>query len=221
MEPINIFVSLLAGLLVGAAAIWLVLRERISSAEALAKGESQIEIVRLNERLLASQEEARRLTTGFAELQTQASLWRDQLDESRDERAQLTERVARQAEQLATIQNEKQDLAALRDQLTMERQRLSNQIAELTTNLESERIQNGEKIELLKNAEEQLSDRFKTLASEILEDKTKRLQSRIRPTSINCWSHSRSRSLNFRGKYKRFTFRKAKIVLLWPSRSSN
>jgi DNA recombination protein RmuC len=51
---------------------------------------------------------------------------------------------------------------------------LSNHVAELTTTLESERSQNAEKIELLKNAEEQLSDRFKSLASEILEDKSKR-----------------------------------------------
>ncbi|MGA9665270.1 MAG: DNA recombination protein RmuC [Gallionella sp.] len=51
---------------------------------------------------------------------------------------------------------------------------MSNQVAELTTNLESERTQNGEKIELLKNAEEQLTNRFKTLASEILEDKSAR-----------------------------------------------
>ena len=51
---------------------------------------------------------------------------------------------------------------------------MSNQVAELTTNLESERTQNGEEIEILKNAEEQLTNRFKTLASEILEDKSKR-----------------------------------------------
>lgn len=175
MEPlIYIFVFLLVGLLVGAAAIWLVLRERISSAGMQVKGENQVEIARLNERLMASQEEHKRLTTAFVELQKQAAIWRDQLDESRDERAQLAERASRQAEQLATIQNEKETQAALRDQLMAAQQRLSNQVVELTTTLESERTQNGEKIELLKNAEEQLSNRFKTLASEILEDKTKR-----------------------------------------------
>jgi DNA recombination protein RmuC len=129
---VSIFVFLLLGLLVGAGAIWLVLRERIATAGMFAKGENQVEIARLNERLIASQEEANRLA------------------------------------------RDKENLAALRDQLTSEQQRLSNQVAELTTILESERTQNGEKIELLKNAEEQLSNRFKNLASEILEDKTKR-----------------------------------------------
>jgi DNA recombination protein RmuC len=173
-QPIYIFASLFVGLLVGAVAIWLVLRARISSAEMQAKGESQVEIARINERLAASQEDSKRLVIEHDNLQKQATLWRDQLDESRDERAQLVERSVRQAEQLASLQKEKESLAALRDQLIAERQRLSNQVAELATALESERSQSAEKIELLKNAEEQLSNRFKTLASEILEDKTKR-----------------------------------------------
>ena len=133
MEPmLGIFVALLIGLLVGAGAIWLVLRERIATTGIAAKNENQVEIARLNERLIASRETANRLT------------------------------------------RDKEILAALRDQLTSEQQRLSNHVAELTTNLESERAQNGEKIELLKNAEEQLSNRFKMLASEILEDKSRR-----------------------------------------------
>jgi len=173
-QLIYIFASLFVGLLVGATTIWLVLRARISSAEVQAKGESQVEMARLNERLTASQEDNKRLTTEHANLQKQATLWRDQLDESRDECAQLAERATRQIEQLATLQGEKKNLAALRDQLTAEQQRLSTRVAELTTTLESERSQAGEKLELLKNAEEQLSNRFKTLASEILEDKSRR-----------------------------------------------
>ncbi len=131
-SPIYIFVSLFVGLLVGAAAVALVLRARISSAGMQAKGESQVEIVRVNERLAAAQED------------------------------------------VARLEREKESLATLRDQLIAERQRLSNQVAELTAELEAERSQGAEKIELLKNAEEQLSNRFKALASEILEDKTKR-----------------------------------------------
>lgn len=129
---LGIFAALLIGLLVGAGVIWLVLRERIATAGMVAKNESQVEIARLNERLIASQEAANRLT------------------------------------------RDKEILAALRDQLTSEQQRLSNQVAELTTILEAERNQNTEKIALLKNAEEQLSNRFKTLANEILEEKSQR-----------------------------------------------
>ncbi|HEU0219767.1 MAG TPA: DNA recombination protein RmuC [Gallionella sp.] len=131
-QPIYIFTSLFIGLLVGAVAIWLVLRARISSVEAQAKGESQVEIARLNERLTASQEDNKRL------------------------------------------EMEKENLAALRDQLTAERQSLSGRVAELSTMLEAERSQSAEKSQWLKNEEERLSNRFKALASEILEDKSKR-----------------------------------------------
>ena len=211
-QSFYLFASLAIGLLVGASAVWLILRARILAAAVQAKGENQIDMARLNERLIASQQDVTRLTTEHVDLQKQATLWRDQLDASRDERAQLVERVARlpemqsvieaaditiqnlkqtlgdlreklgaaestvtnQVEQLAILQREKESLAALRDQLIAEQQRLSTQVAELTTTLESERSQTEEKLELLKNAEEQLSNRFKTLASEILDEKSKK-----------------------------------------------
>jgi DNA recombination protein RmuC len=133
MEPlINILLTLFIGLLIGMIATWLVLRERISSAVEKAKGESQVEGARQNERLTAVQEDVKRLTS------------------------------------------EKENLAALRDQLTAEQQRLSTKVAELSTTLESERSRTAENLQLLKNAEEQLSNRFKSLASEILEDKSRR-----------------------------------------------
>ena len=133
MEPqVNIFISLFAGLLVGAAAVWLVLRERLASAADRAKGESQVEIARLNERLSAAQEDIVRLT------------------------------------------GEKEHLASLREQLTAEQQRLGSKVAELASTLELERSRTVENLQLLKNAEEQLSNRFKALASEILEDKSRR-----------------------------------------------
>ena len=118
---INIIVSLVVGLLVGAFAIWMILRERISSAVEKARSEGQVEMARLSERLNAAQEDVGRLA------------------------------------------RENENLEALRDQFTTEQQRLSTKVAELTAILESER-----------SMEEQLSNRFKSLASDILEDKSKR-----------------------------------------------
>jgi len=97
-----------------------------------AKGESQVELARLNERLTAIQEDNKRLET------------------------------------------EKENLAALRDQLTAERQRLSNQVTELTAGLSAERNKAEENLAVLNNAKEELSNQFKVLANEILEDKSKR-----------------------------------------------
>ncbi len=131
-SQINFFTSLLIGLIVGAAAAWLIFRERILSVVGKEKGENQVEIARLNERLAAAQENITRLTS------------------------------------------EKNNLVALRDQLTTEQQRLSNKVSEMTITLEAERTQTGEKLQLLKDAEEQLSNRFQTLANQILDEKSKK-----------------------------------------------
>ncbi len=123
-----IFIALFVGLLVGAAVVILVLRERIASAVELAKGESQVEIARLVERLTAAQQDAERLAA------------------------------------------EKANLAVLRDQMTAEQQRLSNQVTELTTVLNAERSKAEDNLAILNHAK----DQFKVLANDILEDKSKR-----------------------------------------------
>jgi DNA recombination protein RmuC len=173
-QEIYIFIALLAGLLIGALVSWLVQRERLLAAVRQSVAENQIEQARLSERLNAAQEEKSRAIAAHFALQQQAAVWRDQLDSSRDERAQMLERATGLAEHLNALQQEKAALAMLRDQLTIEQRRLSNRVAELDSLLVSERSQSEEKLQLLRGAEEQLSTRFKILASEILEDKTKR-----------------------------------------------
>lgn len=173
-QPFYIFVALALGLLLGATAIWLVLRERIAAAVRQTATENQVEQARLSERLSAAQEEVARTSAAHLALQQQAVAWRDQLDTARDERAQMQERATGLSEQLAVLQHERDGHAALREQLVAEQRRLSNRVAELDSLLASERSQSEEKLQLLKNAEEQLSNRFKALASEILEDKSKR-----------------------------------------------
>ncbi|HEX5337237.1 MAG TPA: DNA recombination protein RmuC [Gallionella sp.] len=168
------FAALLIGLAVGAVSVWMLQRERLSSGVAQAKAESQIELVRLGERLGAAQEDVRRLTAEHAAAEDAGQKLEQELGSLREKLGAAESTVAGQTLQLAKLQRETDGLAVLRDQLIAERQRLSNQVAGLNTMLEAERSQSAEKLQLLKNAEAQLSDRFKTLASEILEDKTKR-----------------------------------------------
>ena len=75
--------------------------------------------------------------------------------------------VLAQTERLETLQDEQINLTMLHETLVRERERLD-------TTLELERSQAKEKLAFLENAEEQLSNRFKTLASEILEEKSKK-----------------------------------------------
>ena len=164
------FILLAAGLIVGAGASWMVLRARIAAAEAKASGEAQVEIARLNERLVAVQQEKVRLEAALAESQEQAR----QVGDLRQQLGALESAANGQAERQAALLREKEALVGVREQLTIEQRQLSTQIAELKTALDAERASAREKLELLHKAEEQLADRFKTLASEILEDKSKR-----------------------------------------------
>lgn len=164
------FIALAVGLIVGAGATWLILRSRIAAAEAQAQAAAQVEVARLNERLDASRREQQRLDSELAELQAQAA----QLGELRQRLAAMESAASGQSERLAALQREKDELVAVREQLSAEQRRLGAEVAHLNTSLEAERASSQEKLEILKQAEEQLSHRFKALANEILEDKTKR-----------------------------------------------
>ena len=178
------YILIVFGVLAGAALSWLILRERIASAVRQAEAESRVEAVRSAERLSAAQDTVRRLTAALAESEAALQQVDQDLGGLREKLGAAESTVVSQTEQLIALRREKEGLATLRDQLTVERQRLSSQVAQLSTLLESERSQSLEKLQLLTNAEEQLTHRFKTLASEILEDKTKRFTEQNQ-TNIN------------------------------------
>ena len=70
--------------------------------------------------------------------------------------------------------DESRELTTRRDSLHVELQSLNNQFTEISTTLDAERKQNDEKLALLNDAREQLSNQFKSLANDILEEKAKR-----------------------------------------------
>jgi len=98
MEPqINIFVSFFVGTLVGAIAIWLIFRERISSAVEKERGAGQVEIARLNERLVAAEEDINRLVD-------EKELLASQRDQFSSDKQLLGNKVA---ELTATLESER------------------------------------------------------------------------------------------------------------------
>lgn len=158
------------GLLTGASVIWLYFRDRLSRAGAA----SQLEISLLNERLSAAQTEFRRLSTAYAVAEEVIQRGRQELGDIREKLGAAESTVAAQSVRLLALQREKDELAVRRDQFNAEQQRLSNQVAELTTSLMAEREKAGENLAVLNNARAELTNQFRVLANEILEDKSKR-----------------------------------------------
>ncbi|MDO9052952.1 MAG: DNA recombination protein RmuC [Gallionella sp.] len=173
-------IYIVVAFLTGASVVWLVLRERLARVNA----DAQVELARLNERLSAAQEEARRLITARADSESTLQKLEQDMGDLREKTGAAESTVASQRAQLDAIQREKEELAALRDQLTAERQRLSNQVAELSASLDAERSKAVENLAVLNNAREELSNQFKVLANEVLEDKSKRFTEQNQ-TNIN------------------------------------
>lgn len=82
--------------------------------------------------------------------------------------------LTEQRNQFVILNSEKIEISEKKDNLLIEQQELTNKLAELTAKLDAEQKQGLEKITLLNEAKEELSDKFKTLATEILEEKSKR-----------------------------------------------
>ena len=82
--------------------------------------------------------------------------------------------IESQSELISQLQQERITLEDRSNLLMSDINRLNIQISELTSNLNTERRQSQEKLQLLTDAREQLSNQFKALAGEILEDKSKR-----------------------------------------------
>ena len=86
----------------------------------------------------------------------------------------LTEQLFASEQNLQRLATEHDALTLLQNELTIKKHALSTEIAKLTTTLELERSQTKEKFEFRENTEKQLSNQFKILADEILEEKSRK-----------------------------------------------
>lgn len=92
----------------------------------------------------------------------------------REMNGRLTADIAAKQKRLIEIEQTQQNLSTERDALLKDQAGFLSKIAELNTTLNKERTQTQEKLELLNEAREQLSNSFKTLANEILDEKSKK-----------------------------------------------
>jgi len=106
---------------------------------------------------------------------------RELADKSRAEAADWRERAGRHEADLTSARKRVEELDAAqrhlasdRETLLREHSELSSRIAMLSTTLDKERSQSQEKLGLLHEAREQLSLQFKSLANEILDEKSRK-----------------------------------------------
>lgn len=145
-----------------------------------------LSVPKLNEALNAAAQESAALKKELADL--------------REKVGAATTTSEMQVQRISQIELERDELARRRAALEEECSNARAQLAELQTNLDAERRQTAEKLQLLKNAEEQLTNRFKTLANDILEEKTKRFTEQNQTNLTALLDPLRTRIQEFQGK---------------------
>src|SRR5271170_2881532 len=91
-----------------------------------------------------------------------------------DEAKRAGESASANAAKAESVGARAEGLLEERTQLLADHNRLTQELVEAKTNLENERQKSAEKLNLLTQAREELSNQFKALASEILEEKSRR-----------------------------------------------
>lgn len=229
--PMTLWIAAGVALLIGLLAGWLLggagarrgqqeaLRPQVeeAKAQALQMARDQAEatlrpqIATADERARGLAQERDGLRGELQALRMQAEAWRDALDKESNERAQLAER----AERVPVLEDE---LARLRIAYLTARDdagALRTQIGELNTRMDAERqeadklnqlqrAQAEEKLALLHEAREALGNQFKTLANDILEEKSKRFAEQNQTSLGILLDPLRTRLADFQGKVEQF-----------------
>ena len=166
----ELLIALLAAFTLGKLLAWLILRPRIDAAAATARAEGQSALAVLQERLVGSEAERDRLEDRLAEARDLADSLRRELQASGDQLARISER----ADRLPVLERDLAAERAARAELEQGLARAQSEIGILNARLQSEREQSVARLEELKSARGELTEQFKNLASDILEDKSKR-----------------------------------------------
>lgn len=170
--------AILVGLGLGALVAWLVSRNAqaraIEAAVARVQADTAGELAQVRERARLSEDERQQDQRLAAELRAQLDASRAELDAARDEVARLGERASQLSQALAEARREADAESARRAASEQEGARLQTALAEAKVTLDGERRAATEKLALLKTAQETLSNEFKVLANQILDEKSQK-----------------------------------------------
>ena len=122
----------------------------------------------------------------------------------------LTEQLFSSEKNLQKLADEHDALSLLQRELSNKELNLSNKIATLTTTLELERSQTKDKFEFREDAEKLLSNQFKALDGEILEEKSKKFTDQNKTNIDQVLEPLKIKISEFQGKVQEVYFQEGK-----------
>jgi len=138
--------------------------------------------------------------------ETAASRLNTQLTDLRESNGAEIARLAAERDAHALVRGELANEKAGREAADAEVGRLNGELTELRTRLDAEREGAAEKLALLTNAKEALTDQFKSLATDILEEKSKRFAEQNQTTLGQLLDPLRTQLTEFKGKVEEVYF---------------
>ncbi|MGH7809823.1 MAG: DNA recombination protein RmuC, partial [Candidatus Binatia bacterium] len=157
-------VMLILGLAVGGIVAWLALRTSVQNAADKARAEGEAVRAGLTERLQARDEQIEKLTGSLEKASEEIKSLQNGLKSESEKRATAEEKNTRIPELDETIKTRDERITALSSELT----NLKAAQSELQTKLDEERKAAEEKLALVNEAKQNLSDAFKALSADAL-----------------------------------------------------
>ena len=202
-----VIAALVAGVVVGV----LIARSRtqaaVDAALAQAGHAKELELAQARERLRAGEQAALGLQADVERARGETQATREELAAARDNalraaasEAQKNQQVTSLNERVADLEQKARDAAAQLDARNVALQTAHAELAHARTRADAERASAQEKLQLLTEARAELSNQFKTLASEILEEKAKRFAEQNQQNLGTLLDPLRTQLSEFKGK---------------------
>ncbi|WP_304088158.1 DNA recombination protein RmuC [Maridesulfovibrio ferrireducens] len=192
----------LAGLIVGTIIAMLVHSHRMTMANLRAQNQQ----AQLEERLKRIPE----LSLELAEAQDEISELNHDLANLRERNGSTESTISAQLLQISRADKSIEELKTERNKLSEDRQILLSRLTKIKTELDNERKQSSEKLILLTEAKEELSNQFKTLANEILEEKSKKFTEQNQTNLTQLLTPLKTKLGDFQGKVEEVYFQESK-----------
>jgi DNA recombination protein RmuC len=164
MHTLPLAAALLSGLLLGAVALWLLLKSRMAATISDVKAQLQPQLATLTERVNAKDQQIASLQAALSAEEDQKTQLAMQLQSESSAKASAEERATRVPQLETALESRNREFARLQEELT----KLTATRSELQTTLDKERKATEEKLALWQQAEARLTDAFNALAARAL-----------------------------------------------------
>ncbi len=197
---IAVVAALVAGLAVGLVLARSRTRAAVDAALAQAGHAGQLELAQAQERLRAHERATAVLQADLERARADAQAARDEVLRVSASEAQKHQHAASLAERVADLEARAREAAGQLDARNLALQTAHAELAHVRTRADAERASAQEKLQLLTEAKTELSNQFKTLASEILEEKSKRFAEQNQQNLGTLLDPLRTQLNEFKGK---------------------